>query len=182
MIAGISDGELFQPKSLNLLPVGNCTACWRGYRALYTILDSRLVLDELNINLGNEYGDYLEILGPPINGVDPVEFPGKMKLFRSAYFGLQLPIKYTGGVLIAREFIESLYVHQGFHPAWKYRSVIELLFNDGSLENAMDRSERMEEIRNQLIDPTVDGGDLRKMTASDFDRFVERSLGRHYRM
>lgn len=162
--------------------MGNCTACWRGYRALYTISDSRLVLDELNINLVDEYGDYLDVLGPPINGVDPVEFPGKFKLFRSAYFGLRLPIKYTGGVLIASYLIESLYVHAGFHPAWKYRSVIELLFNDGYLENTIDRSESMEEIRNLFIEPIFDGGVSRKMTISQIDRFVERSFGRHYRM
>ena len=46
-VTGISEGELFDPSLLGLKPVGTCTACWRGYLAVFAIVDSRLVLDTL---------------------------------------------------------------------------------------------------------------------------------------
>lgn len=100
-IAGISEGELFNPDSLDLKPVGVCTACWRGYQAIYAIAESRLVLQELNINLADDRGFHVDELGPPINGVMPFEPPGKHKLFRNAYKELLYQLPYTGGVLIA---------------------------------------------------------------------------------
>ena len=44
---------------------------------------------------------------------------------------------------LADGFIQNLYVHMGFHPAWKYREVHELLFEDGRLLHAQDRSAAM---------------------------------------
>ena len=35
----------------------------------------------------------------------------------------------------------------GFHPAYKFRSVHELLFEQGTLTRSFDRSERMAQIR-----------------------------------
>src|SRR6478672_2117870 len=50
-VAGISEGELFDPSVLDLKPTGTCTACWRGYQAVFALLDSRLVLDTLHVTL-----------------------------------------------------------------------------------------------------------------------------------
>ncbi len=36
---------------------------------------------------------------------------------------LPAPISFTGGLPIAADFIQELYVHLGFHPAWKFREV-----------------------------------------------------------
>lgn len=39
----------------------------------------------------------------------------------------------SGGLLLGEGFIQELYVHMGFHPAWKYLHVIELIFEGGQL-------------------------------------------------
>jgi hypothetical protein len=33
-VAGVSDGELFDPSLLDLKPAGTCSACWRGYQVV----------------------------------------------------------------------------------------------------------------------------------------------------
>ena len=47
-------------------------------------------------------------------------------MFNNQYADVNYPIAYTGGLLLARGFIQKLYEHMGFHPAWKYEQVIEL--------------------------------------------------------
>ena len=37
-VAGISEGELFDPTLLCLEPAGTSTACWRGYQAIFACL------------------------------------------------------------------------------------------------------------------------------------------------
>src|SRR5689334_8415671 len=44
-VAGISEGELFDPSLLDLEPAATCTACWRGYQAVFGLSGCRLVLD-----------------------------------------------------------------------------------------------------------------------------------------
>ena len=43
-LAGISAGGLFNPSQFGLKPEGTCTACWRGYQAVFALAGSRLVL------------------------------------------------------------------------------------------------------------------------------------------
>jgi hypothetical protein len=52
-------------------------------------------------------------------------------------------------LLIADDFIQSLYVHMGFHPAWKYRTVLELAFEGGQEVAVHDMSAQMEALRNE---------------------------------
>ena len=85
-------------------------------------------------------------------------------------------MEYTGGLLIADGFIQDLYVHMGFHPAWKYTNVVELVFETGVLQNEFDRSERMAEIRQLLLDSG------RSPTNTEILEFVKHSFDRTYRM
>ena len=48
-LAGISEGELFEPGLLDLNPCATSTACWRGYQAIFALSDLRLVLDLLHV-------------------------------------------------------------------------------------------------------------------------------------
>ena len=41
----------------------------------------------------------------------------------------------------------------GFHPAWKYEEVHELVFESGILESESDLSSRMAEIRDKVFEP-----------------------------
>lgn len=47
----ISEGERFKPERRGLEPVPASTACYRGYRAVFALASSQLVLDTLDVNL-----------------------------------------------------------------------------------------------------------------------------------
>ena len=183
-VAGISEGDLFDPSLLDLKPVGTCSACWRGYRAVFAVLKSRLVLDTLHVNLIRRIDGkpgYERVEGPVINGIVPAPPKKGLDLFNNHYVGLKYHLEYSGGLLLADGFIESLYVHMGFHPAWKYKTVIELVFDAGVLKQEFDRSEQMAEIREMV-------GKFRRKESStgmpseeEIKQFVERAFDRSYR-
>lgn len=181
-VSGISEGELFDPSLLDLQPAGTCTACWRGYQAIFTVSESRLVLDTLHVNLFTAGEGYERQEGPPINGVSPTGPRGEHDWFNNNYTGLDYHLEYDGGLLLADGFIDDLYVHMGFHPAWKYTTVIELIFANGILQQEFDRSERMAEVRQKIIDSPKDNADSRMPTNEEIRNFVERSFDRTYGM
>ncbi len=185
-ISGISEGELFNPNILNLEPVGTCTACWRGYVAGFSLSHSILVLKTLEINLFRDVRDdcgYLqEKKGPVINGVKPNAAQQKFKLFNNYYCDLNYRIDYTGGLLLANDFIQDLYVHMGFHPAWKYKKVIELIFEDGVLIKELDHSEKMAKFRTQITDSFDRTSTSEPRTFLDTVSFVENAFDRTYKI
>lgn len=182
-LAGISEGELLDPSILDLKPAMASTACWRGYRAIFAVLDSRLVLETLHVNLlEGERKEFRRVQGPTINGVIPTGSREEFDIFNNHYEGVNYHLEYSGGLLIADGFIRDLYVHMGFHPPWKYETVIELVFENGSLRNEFDRSERMAEVRQLILDSPTDDGDRRMPSKDEIQQFVERAFDRSYRM
>lgn len=183
-VAGISKGELFDIAVLDLKPSMCSTACYRGYQAVFAIAQSRLVLDTLHVHLlrpGEAKDRYESDIGPVINGVAP-SLPRKgIDFFNNHYDNLNYHLEYSGGVLLADGFIRSLYVHMGFHPAWKYETVIELVFDAGILKETFDRSERMAEIR-EIAGRSRGNETSNEMPSEDEIRqFVERAFDRRYR-
>ena len=152
---GIRKDVLFDVSSLGLEPATISSACWRGYICQYGIQRDRLVLEELSVGLDEP--------GPEINGVKPVPSTERASHRISVYKGLNLPIEFTGGILVGDEFIRELYVHMGFHPAWKFRTVFELLFEKGKVLEVGDISDKMEKLRREMVKrplrPKPDGGD-----------------------
>ena len=182
-VSGISDGKLFDPNILNLEPVGTCTACWRGYVASFSLLHSILVLQNLEINLfRDDCGNLRDKKGPIINAIMPNDSQQKFSLFNNYYYDLNYRIDYTGGLLLADDFIQELYVHMGFHPAWKYKNVIELIFEDGVLINKFDHSEKMAKIRSQIVDASDKVSTSEPRTFLDTLSFVENAFDRTYKM
>ena len=181
-LAGISEGDLFDPALLDIKPVGTCTACWRGYQAVFGIADNRLVLKSLHVNLYTETKPYLRIEGPPINGVVPTDSRRELDWFNNHYDEINYHLEYTGGLLIANDFIRDLYVHMGFAPAWKYKNVRELVFLDGHLKSNMDRTEHMAEFR-QLILATRSASDSAGIPSrKQIEEFVKTAFDRTYHM
>ena len=70
----------------------------------------------------------------------------------------------------------------GFHPAWKYESVIELAFEGGISQQEFDRSEPMAEIRQRFLGQRSEGAPDRRPTQEEIARFVEQAFDRTYRM
>lgn len=179
-VAGISEGVLFEPRVLDLKPVDTCTACWRGYQAIFALSGSRLVLHTLHVNLFTEGEVYERQEGPPINGVTPTGPRGEDDWFNNHYVGIEYHLKYTGGLLLADGFIDDLYVHMGFHPAWKYTHVVELLFTKGVLQRKFDRSARMTELRQTILDSGGVPDSSRMSSDEDIREFIKRSFDRTY--
>lgn len=139
---------LFSPLEYGLEPIMTVTSCWRGYICTYAIHEQQLVLDTLDISLRNFLQPESQMADAPrLNGVRALR---KRSILAHSFVGLALPIPYTGRLQIADDFIRELYVHMGFHPAWKYRKVIELSFEAGSLTGNRDISTEMQQVREKL--------------------------------
>ena len=120
--------EPINPASLGFEPVGLNSDCWRGYISVYSIdEDKRLILKHLYLGLY----DPIEQLGKPIQGkpigmvspVTPDDYDDEFFFLNNHYKDVDLIIDYGGGILIGNGFIDELYEHMGFHPAWKYGEV-----------------------------------------------------------
>ena len=149
-ISGISDHKTwFKPSRLRLKPESPSTACWRGYVAHFALSAADLVLDQLHIFLVGK--DYAPKTGPSIKGVKPQGSRAENDWFNNHYLDLGYPLNYTGRLLLGADFIREQYVHMGPQLPWKYEEVHELVFNEGALVEAYDRSEQMVAIRQRNI-------------------------------
>jgi hypothetical protein len=140
-LVGVNGGELFNPAAYDMQPLPRITSCWRGYVCTYQTQSSKLLLDTLQINLGQE--------GPLINHLQSIF--STAGTFDNVYHDLNLHIDFTGGMLVASGFLQELYVHMGFHPVWKYETVHELVFSQGTLLETKDVSRQMAELRDKMI-------------------------------
>ena len=174
-LVGVSGLGLFDPKEhLSFEPAAVCTACWRGYVAHYKVADERLYLDKLEVGLPikSRAGKGPELFGKESSGVSKF-----MSLHQFENLSFLMP--FSGGLLLGNGFLRELYVYMGLHHAWKYKKVVELMFEDGVLVESSDHSERMAEIRERML---IDGefnrwksGDERKIR-----ELIEQSFSRNY--
>lgn len=147
-LVGVNGSGLFDPLQYNMQPLPRITSCWRGFVCTYKTLSNKFLLDALQVNLQHE--------GPAIDAIKPVF--SRQGTFDNTYSFLDLPVDFTGGILAAREFRQGLYVHMGFHPAWKYKYVFELVISHGYVLETRDVSERMQEIRHAMIKSPLEPG------------------------
>ena len=138
-LVGLNGDGLFSPTDFNIQPYSRCTACWRGYVMNYVINNDHLVLEGMRVNVKEP---------PKINGVEPE--PGG-DLFDYCYKNLNLKTNFTGRMLLAKDFIRSMYVHMGFQRPMAYRTVIEFHVENGDITLQLDFSKKMEEFRNKDI-------------------------------
>ena len=140
-LVGLDGGELFHPLMYGMETKAPSTACWRGFVATYSCLDSKLVLKDAVI-----YTDTPKKL----NNVSPKN-DSEEDSFSYEYENVNLELSFTGRILIARDFIQERYVHMGFQSPSSFREVHELVFKDGLLIEAKDVSEQMEERRKTRV-------------------------------
>jgi hypothetical protein len=150
-LAGVNGEGLFEPQAHGFTPAGSCSACWRGYVCTYGLRTNQLVLEGLCINNGLLEGRSYQASPPPaFGGCLTRPRDSLVKLFDLEYSDVNLPIVFSGGILIGTEFIRELYVHGGFHPAWKFRRVHELIFHDGMLTEHRDVSNAVCALRKSI--------------------------------
>lgn len=131
----INGDGLFDPLARGMEPFSASTGCWRGYQAIYTTAGGRLSLDTLKINLRNDPP-------PSIEGITATE-RGDLSLFNCFYENMALPVPFSGTLVIARGFIDSMYVHMGFHGPDCYEEVFRLTLKEGTLGAVDDLSGEM---------------------------------------
>ena len=167
-LVALSSVMPFDPESFGLEPHSSLTACWRGYWCEYTIATDALLLE--NLYLFNSNNNY-----PPLNGikVSPPEFVERVCYSSSenryvtvtelAHFGhrvykdINMPIPYTGKILLGGGFLHEYYIHMGHQKSWAYQKLIELVFENGLLLKHNDLSHiskaQRETIKNKGFNP-----------------------------
>ena len=158
-LVGIDGSQLFEPENFGFKPTGTVTNCARGFVCHYILVDNALILNKLQVSyghLGRTKFTHKRCL--EINGVSPIFNKDRVAYFNNRYENLDLKMEFTGRILIADGFIDKLYVHMGFHPAWKYLTVYELTFDNGQVRDIQDVSQKMKEIRDEMIRQPLEPG------------------------
>ena len=143
-IVGLKGEGLPSPLDFGLEPTSPHTANWRGFIMTYTIAENRLIVEEMNVTVKD-----LKEKPPLINDINPET--KKEGVFHLTYSSLKLKTQFTGKILIAKDFIDSMYVHMGFQSPISFKSVIELEISDGTLIKVTDFSEIMKKYRTRNI-------------------------------
>ncbi|MHA1202959.1 MAG: hypothetical protein ACTSQ4_10625 [Candidatus Heimdallarchaeaceae archaeon] len=164
-LSGISEGELFSPLDYKLLPRAATTACWRGYVLYLTIKDEFLTLVDMEINAEEE---------PEINGVKPLIREQSLRLH---YQDLNIKLGFSGKIIIAKNFIQEMYVHMGFQRPTAYRTVIELEFDQGKLISEKDLSPKMKKRRKKNPD---EGVRPKSIEEKDMHEWIEGTFSLEY--
>ena len=140
-LVAVSNLYLFTPRMFGIETCMVNTACWRGYVAYFFLQGRRLVVKHLEFcTLDDEV--------PIINGVHAQDIH-KVGWFDYRYINLDYELDYTGGLLIANDYIGCTGLF-GVNPAIEHRTVYELLFHRGSLIAFHDRSEAVEKVRKEV--------------------------------
>ena len=69
--------------------------------------------------------------------------------FDYCYNNLSLQTYFTGKLLLAKDFIQSMYVHMGFQRPMAYKTVVELSVENGKITLFKDLSRKIEGDREQ---------------------------------
>jgi len=141
VLIGLKGSNLFNPEDYGIYPEMASTACYRGYVSTYIINDKQIILNGLMIRTQDR--KLIEING---------RFPIKKKSvfsFNFMYDGLNLPIKFTGFILLGKDFIDEMYVHMGFQRPISFETVIEFQFRDGEIVAVNDFSELIAKLRKE---------------------------------
>ncbi|MFX0139011.1 MAG: hypothetical protein ACFFDN_35545 [Candidatus Hodarchaeota archaeon] len=164
-LVGLKGQGLFKPEDFGIIPYFTCTACWRGYVMRYIFTSSKLFLDGMRVNVEDP---------PKINGVKP---EAGDSLFKYDYSNLNLKTKFTGTILLAKDFIESMYVHMGFQRPIAFKTVVEIKIARGDIISLKDLSKKIEEYRSQ--DP-YKGAQPQTDSQKDIEKWVQKMFSLDY--
>lgn len=158
-------GDLrFNPREYGLKPVAICTACWRGYWCEFEVKASGLVLKNLYIDTKD--GEWIE---------EPTK--SEKHMGHREYKNINIPIDFTGKILLGNNFLSKYYIHMGFQRAYAYKELKEFVFEQGTLVETIDHSKMAKKIRQEL-EATCD--DLSHPDGSNILKFVEDSFSTDY--
>jgi len=164
-LVGLNGQGLFNPEDFGIRSYSSCTACWRGYVMKYQYINSQLFLDEMLVNVDDPL---------IINGIKP---QNGARLFKYYYTNLKFKTNFTGKILLAKDFIQSMYVHMGFQRPIAYKTIIEIQMKDGEIISERDLSKEMEEKR---ILNANEGASPRSDSQNDIEKWVNKTFSLDY--
>ncbi|MEM6529111.1 MAG: hypothetical protein AAF653_12510 [Chloroflexota bacterium] len=145
-VIGVRGVSLPTPDDYGVYPDAWHDGCYAGFISTYLVQGVQLYLDAFHI------GQLIDPNGwKPINGVKPVAVRqpayagsgrgrGNIPAGRQ-YCGLDVPVAFSGELLIARDYIPELHVPDRANgKPYQYREIHELWFVYGELVVATDRS------------------------------------------
>jgi hypothetical protein len=138
-LIGMRGKGLYIPKHFGIITYWKTTACYRGFQMKYKVYNNELILDQMRVNTKH--------FPLPINGINPQKIYKKYSSFDYSYTNLNLKSKFTGWLLIGKDFIKSMYVHMGFQKPKTYKTVLELHLDNGDILEVKDRSDYVEFVR-----------------------------------
>lgn len=147
---------LFDARSHGVMPVMLHTANTRGVAARYRIENGQLMLSDLQIGSIDA--------PPPIAGVEATTDEYGQTW---TYLELDLPIDWTGDLIVGGSPILKLFVATGFLPVWHYERVLALDLEAGVVQSTEDRSEQVAEYRAERT-----GEDVPDDDENAFERFL----------
>lgn len=141
---------LFMPAAHGLKCFPPSTGCWKGFVAEYVLHERCLVLGALQIQLDvPETFEEPPLIGPIFHGVR-ARLAEHSQFGRWHFHGLGMPVDYSGGILIGRQYIQEHRIYLAPH-AWNFQTVVELVFEKGRLVEELDHSERVAEVRRRIL-------------------------------
>lgn len=135
-LAGINGTGLFEPSEHGIDPDNVFSDCRRGFYCTYEVQDAAFLLRDAYIHLPAKQRELF--------GRKPEYLK---KDFIHVFRKLHAPVPFTGTLLLGHDILQDLTVNMGFHPAWKFSEVHELLIEQGQVLCAEDRSAHMAEVR-----------------------------------
>ncbi|RKG48284.1 hypothetical protein D7X30_40900 [Corallococcus sp. AB011P] len=166
---------LFDPRQEGLVPQWVSTGCYRGFDCVYRIDEKLLLLEAFSIGL--KPLDRLEVKygkGKVLRGQQPHL---KEDAFLAVYEQLGWHVPFTGGLVVARDFIPGLasrsesVVSRVLSPIWMFSVVHELHFVEGQWTESFDCSSAMDALRHRIAaEPDGDEHEIHRFLANTFRR------------
>jgi hypothetical protein len=150
-VISFSPKKLFDPDQWGLEPSSPHGACLRGTLATFALKDDLIQLKDLR------YWTHR----PPVQGMvagrlihedEAGECPGYL------YEGINAVIPWSGQLVLGRSFFWPLLLPRGFQPAWKYKEVMQLVFEEGSLRAFGDMSKKLARVRAEVLETVAAAG------------------------
>ncbi|MHA7632473.1 hypothetical protein [Corallococcus sp. M7] len=174
-LMSVQGTDLFDPRQEGLVPQCVSTGCYRGFDCVYRIDEKRLLLESFSIGLKPlerlkvKYGKGTVLRGQPPHL--------KEDAFLAVYAGLGWHVPFTGGLVVARDFIPGLasraesLMRRVSSPIWMFSVVHELRFVEGQWTGSLDCSSAMETLRHRIAaEPDGDEHEVHRFLANTFRR------------
>ncbi|TFG30138.1 MAG: hypothetical protein EU532_01500 [Promethearchaeota archaeon] len=168
-LVGLKGEGLYCPENFGIEPYSRCTSCWRGHVMRYIFANEELILNSMFVNAKNP---------PKVNCIEPRAFKNEDNpIFDYYYENLNLKSEFTGKILLAKDFIDSMYVHMGFQRPMAYKTVIEIRVENGTIISTSDLSKKMEEYRN--VDISKDAQPLSN-SHDEIEKWIKKTFSLDY--